>query len=99
MMNKSDFAQLAAQTGSQPSYAVARSTTRRGLVTFTVELAQEVDGRWIGEGPKPAGAMVYGTTREKAAPRAKALVLRVLADRLDHSEDHFAPDAINFVAG
>lgn len=33
------------------------------------------------------GVMSYGATREEAAARAKALALRVIADRLEHGED------------
>ena len=31
--------------------------------------------------------MAYGQTREEAVERAKALSLRVLADRLEHGEE------------
>jgi predicted RNase H-like HicB family nuclease len=31
--------------------------------------------------------MSYGQTREEAVAKAKALALRVLADRLEHDED------------
>ena len=53
-------------------------------MTFTVELEQEVDGRWIGEVPELPGTLAYGATPEEASERAKALALRVLADRLEH---------------
>jgi predicted RNase H-like HicB family nuclease len=42
-------------------------------VTFTVELEQESDGRWIGEVPQLPGALVYGGSPEEATERAKAL--------------------------
>jgi predicted RNase H-like HicB family nuclease len=32
------------------------------------------------------GVMVYGRTREEALTKVEALVLRVIADRLDHRE-------------
>lgn len=51
------------------------------------EFEQEEDGRWIAEVPDLPGVLVYGETREEASLRAKALALRVLADRLDHGED------------
>ncbi|MFO1498661.1 MAG: type II toxin-antitoxin system HicB family antitoxin [Verrucomicrobiota bacterium] len=51
-----------------------------------IELEQEDDGRWIAEIPDVSGAMSYGETRERALARVKALVLRVLADRLEHGE-------------
>ena len=55
-------------------------------MNLTIETEQEVDGRWIAEVPQLPGAMVYGATREEAISRAKALALRVLADRLEHGE-------------
>jgi len=51
-----------------------------------IEIEQEEDGRWLTEIPELPGVMVYGATREEAVARVKALALRVLADRLDHSE-------------
>lgn len=51
-----------------------------------VETEQESDGRWIAEVPEIPGAMSYGPTQNEAVARAKALALRVLADRLEHGE-------------
>jgi predicted RNase H-like HicB family nuclease len=53
---------------------------------FTVELDREVHGRWIADVPELPGVSVYGTTRDAAIAAAKALALRVLADRLEHGE-------------
>ena len=53
---------------------------------FTVEFEQESDGRWIAEVPEIPGAMVYGVTKEDASSKVQALVLRVLAERLEHQE-------------
>ena len=55
-------------------------------VTFTVEVEQETDGRWIAEISQIPGAMSYGTTRDEAVARAEALGLRVLADRIEQGE-------------
>ena len=52
-----------------------------------IEVDQEDDGRWIAEIPELAGVMVYGSTRDAAISKAKALALRVLADRLEHGEE------------
>ncbi len=52
-----------------------------------VEVEQEEDGRWIAEVPDLPGVMTYGSTRGEAVSKAKALALRVLADRLEHGED------------
>jgi len=52
-----------------------------------VETEREEDGRWIAEIPELPGVMTYGKTRDEAVSRAKALALRVMADRLDHGEE------------
>jgi predicted RNase H-like HicB family nuclease len=54
---------------------------------MNIELEREDDGRWIAEIPQLPGVLAYGATREEAIARAKALALRVLADRLEHGED------------
>ncbi len=53
---------------------------------FMIEMEQEEDGRWIAEVPQLPGVMVYGKTRQDAISRVQALALRVLADRIEHSE-------------
>lgn len=54
---------------------------------MTIEIEREDDGRWLAEVMELPGAMAYGASRHEAAARAKALALRVLAERLDHGED------------
>lgn len=54
---------------------------------FIVEIEREEDGRWIGEVTDLPGVLAYGSTRDEAVAKAKALAFRVLADRLDHGED------------
>jgi predicted RNase H-like HicB family nuclease len=61
-----------------------------------IEVEQEADGRWIAEIADLAGVMVYGATREEAIRKAKALALRVLADRLEHGEQ--IPELLNVFA-
>lgn len=51
-----------------------------------IEVEREVDGRWIAEVAEIPGALAYGETREEAIARVEALILRVLADRLDQGE-------------
>jgi len=51
-----------------------------------VEVEREDDGRWIAEVVDLPGVLAYGQSREEAVERAKALSLRVLADRLEHGE-------------
>jgi predicted RNase H-like HicB family nuclease len=53
---------------------------------YSVEVEQEVDGRWIAEVPELPGVMTYGPSREEAVRKAQALSLRVLAERLEHGE-------------
>jgi predicted RNase H-like HicB family nuclease len=52
-----------------------------------IEIDREDDGRWIAEVPDLPGVMAYGQSREEAVARAKALALRVMADRLEHGEE------------
>jgi predicted RNase H-like HicB family nuclease len=51
-----------------------------------VEVEQEVDGRWIAEVPELPGAMAYGATKADAVTKVQALVLRSLADKIEHGE-------------
>jgi predicted RNase H-like HicB family nuclease len=67
-------------------------------MTFTIEYEQEEDGRWLAEVIELPGALAYGQTREEAIARAKALGLRVLADRIEHGEDTPAVMSISFTA-
>ena len=56
------------------------------VVTFTIELEREDDGRWIAEVPDLPGVMCYGMDRDEAVARVQALALRVIAERLEHRE-------------
>lgn len=49
---------------------------------LTLEIEQEVDGRWLAEVPQLPGVMAYGSSANIAMAKAQALALRVLADRL-----------------
>jgi predicted RNase H-like HicB family nuclease len=53
---------------------------------LTLEVEQEVDGRWIAEVPELPGVLAYGHSRERAIASAEALALRVLAERLENGE-------------
>ena len=55
-------------------------------MNLSIEVDREEDGRWIAEVPQLPGVMCYGQTRDEAIARAKALALRVFADRLEHGE-------------
>ena len=60
-----------------------------------IEFEQETDDRWIAEIPELPGVLAYGVTPLQAGARAKALALRVLADRME-TED--AIPGINTIA-
>lgn len=67
-------------------------------MTFTVEIEQEGDGRWIAEVLELPGALVYGHTPEEAQAKVQALALRIIADRLDHAETSPELLSISFAA-
>ena len=52
-----------------------------------VEIEQESDGRWLAEVAVIPGAMAYGASKEEAVAKVEALVLRVLAEKLEHGEE------------
>lgn len=56
-------------------------------MNLQVEIEQEEDNRWLAEIPALPGVMAYGQSAQEAIARAKALALRVLADRLEHGEN------------
>ncbi len=56
-------------------------------MNLRIEIAREEDGRWIAEVADLPGVMTHGTTRNDAVAKAKALALRVIADRLEHGEE------------
>lgn len=53
---------------------------------FHIECELEEDGRWIGEVPELPGVLVYGASSDEAILKAQTLALRVIAERLEHSE-------------
>ena len=63
-------------------------------MNFTLECAQEVDGRWIAEVPELPGVLSYGDSAVDAMSKAEILTLRVIADRLENSE--LEPVSISF---
>ncbi|MBM5799069.1 MAG: type II toxin-antitoxin system HicB family antitoxin, partial [Cyanobacteria bacterium K_Offshore_0m_m2_072] len=46
---------------------------------FTLEVEQDVDGRWLAEVMELPGALAYGTSATEAMAKAEALALRALA--------------------
>ncbi len=65
-------------------------------MTFTIEIEQEADGRWIAEIPVLPGVLAYGNSRELAMGAVEALALRVVADRIEHGEVLPVPAEISF---
>lgn len=53
---------------------------------YSLEVEQEDDGRWLAEVPELPGVLAYGASSDEAAVKAQTLALRVLADKLEHSE-------------
>jgi predicted RNase H-like HicB family nuclease len=71
----------------------------RSRMKLTIELEQEVDGRWIAEVPELPGVLAYGDTQDKAAQLARALAFRVLADQLEAGEiDARSVNSVSFAA-
>jgi len=56
------------------------------MITLSVEVEQEEDGRWIAEIPELPGVLAYGESPADARAKAQALALRVVADRLENGE-------------
>ena len=67
-------------------------------MNLKIEVERETDGRWIAEVLELPGCLSYGNTRADALAKAKALALRVLADRLEHGEPVPAGDELFTVA-
>ncbi len=63
-------------------------------VKFTIEHEREEDGRWLAEVPELPGILAYGATPEEAMAKAEVLILRVLAERLEHNEARPQPISI-----
>ncbi|MEX0781954.1 MAG: type II toxin-antitoxin system HicB family antitoxin [Dehalococcoidia bacterium] len=56
------------------------------MLRLKIETEQETDGRWIADIPQLPGVLVYGVTQAEAIDAARALALRVIADRIEHGE-------------
>lgn len=62
------------------------------VLALSIELEQEDDCRWLAELPYLPGVLAYGSSRDAVAVAARALALRVLADRVEHGEG--VPNAV-----
>ena len=72
-------------------------TNYTGGVRLTCEVERETDGRWLAEVPELPGVMAYGVDADQALAAAKALALRVIADRIENGEGQGAVDTVEFV--
>jgi len=66
-------------------------------MNFGIDFEQEEDGRWIVEIPEIPGALAYGVTPLQAGAKAKALALRVLAERMENEVSIPGINSIEFV--
>ena len=67
-------------------------------MNLKIEVERETDGRWMAEVLELPGCMAYGETQASALAKAKALALRVLADRMEHGEPVPAGDELFSIA-
>ena len=67
-------------------------------MNLRIEIERETDGRWIAEVLELPGCLAYGETQANALAKAKALALRVLADRMEHGESVPAGDELFSIA-
>jgi len=65
---------------------------------YVVAVEREDEGGWLAEVREMPGAIAFGETREEALRAAEALVLRTLADQIEHSELPAKKLDITFVA-
>ncbi len=63
---------------------------------LTIRLLRETDGRWIADVPELPGVTVYGSSRDEAKLKVKALALRVIAEEIEHGEMEQAADSLQF---
>lgn len=80
------FPIVVAQPLSTPPPVTPHSTFRLVVPGYSLEIEREADDRWIAEVMEVPGVLVYGATPEEARIKVQALLLRVLADRVEHGE-------------
>lgn len=68
------------------------------MLNLDIESEREADGRWLAEVPQLPGVLAYGATRDEAVARVQVLALRVLAERLEHSESQPGSISISVAA-
>ena len=66
--------------------------------SLAIEYHREEDDRWLADIPALPGVTAYGRTRKQATAAVQALALRLIADRLEHSETVPGPMNVSFIA-
>lgn len=61
---------------------------------LTIDVDQEVDGRWIAEVPE-LNVLLYGNSRPDAVQRAESAAREIVLDRIAHGE--LPPDSADAV--
>jgi len=61
---------------------------------LTIELDQEIDGRWIAEVPE-LNVLLYGDSKPDAICRAQSAAREILLDRIAHGE--LPPDSASAI--
>jgi len=64
---------------------------------LTVEVEREEDGRWFAEVIDLPGVLAYGDLPEEAIRAARALALRVIADKIEHGEIDVQANLLEFL--
>lgn len=68
------------------------------VMTFSIEIERESDGRWIAEVVDLPSVLADGSSEKEAKARVQALALRVVADQLEHGEATSEYTTITFAA-
>ena len=61
---------------------------------LTIELEQEIDGRWIAEVPE-LNVLLYGESKTEAIRRAESAAREIVLDRIAHGE--MPPDSADAI--
>lgn len=54
---------------------------------LAIEVEEEEDGRFLAAIPELPGVMAYGSSKEEATRKVKAIALQILADIIESGEE------------
>ena len=54
---------------------------------YTIEIEQETDDSWVAEVIELPGCIIDGATKEEAIKNAKALALKIIAERIEFEKE------------